>query len=350
MNNRTTASLLAILALLLNAGYLIFMTINSTAEEDQEEVVVKLIKRPASLVTYRTSFAGESEEGQIVRLKGSSQKYEVGIMERNGKKRIIGVKPEIEGSTDSVKFAYREELQNVILFVRDEAEKTAFYKIEEDAYGAVRAMPVMQEEGAFDYTSDQRELVFVNQGNIWKLNTDGSALTRLTNSGKDRAPRWSPDQSQIAFTSSRDGNKEVYVMNADGSGQKNITRNPDDDFAPDWSPDGYKIAFTSNRDGDNEIFLVYPRKNRIRQLTENNRSVSHPVWAPDGHKIAVLKTDWKGAKNLFTIGFNGRTIEQLTNFGFLGFGESVYPTWKNENLIEFTNPHNNKREIVQVEQ
>src|SRR3989442_11795477 len=60
----------------------------------------------------------------------------------------------------------------------------------------------------------------------------------------------------IAFTSDRDGNAEIYTMNADGTGQTNLTNNPFFDCCPAWSPDGTRIAFTSNRDGNVEIYVM----------------------------------------------------------------------------------------------
>src|SRR3990172_3758663 len=60
-------------------------------------------------------------------------------------------------------------------------------------------------------------------------------------------PVWSPDGSKIAFHTTRDGNVEVYVMNADGTGQHNVTNSPSADFDADWSPDGGTIAFGSAR-------------------------------------------------------------------------------------------------------
>jgi len=73
---------------------------------------------------------------------------------------------------------------------------------------------------------------------------------------EDFHPSWSPDGSRIAFISSRDGNYEIYVMDADGSNQQCLTDNPANDWYPSWSPDGSRIVFTSDRD-DNRNIEIY---------------------------------------------------------------------------------------------
>ena len=81
----------------------------------------------------------------------------------------------------------------------------------------------------------------------------GSRLLDLIQSPPGRpdvqTPAWSPDGRRIAFLSRRDGNKAVYLVNADGSGQRRLTRDASNTATPAWSPDGRKIAFESVRDG-----------------------------------------------------------------------------------------------------
>ena len=87
-------------------------------------------------------------------------------------------------------------------------------------------------------------------GEIYVMNADGTNQTRLTNnSAEDIWPSWSPDGTKIAFMSDRDGNGEIYVMNADGTNQTRLTNNSATEYCPSWSPDGTKIVFMSNRDG-----------------------------------------------------------------------------------------------------
>jgi Tol biopolymer transport system component len=68
------------------------------------------------------------------------------------------------------------------------------------------------------------------------MNADGSNPIRLTTNGI--LPVWSPDGTKILFRSNRDGNNEIYIMNADGTGQTRVTNNPADDTAPRWQPAG----------------------------------------------------------------------------------------------------------------
>ena len=86
--------------------------------------------------------------------------------------------------------------------------------------------------------------------------------------------------TKIAFTSEGDGNKEIYVMNADGSGETRITDNQADDTDPTWSPDGLRIAFVSDRDGNREIYVMNTDGGDQTRLTNNPDSDFAPAWSP----------------------------------------------------------------------
>ena len=92
---------------------------------------------------------------------------------------------------------------------------------------------------------------------IHLMNADGTGIRQLTEGpGENAKPAWSPDGSQIAFTSDRDGNQEIYIMQSDGSGQTNFSDHPGDDRWPAWSPDGSAIAFVANIEGFDQLTVL----------------------------------------------------------------------------------------------
>ena len=104
-----------------------------------------------------------------------------------------------------------------------------------------------------------------------------------------QAPAWSRDGRTIVFVSWRDGNGEVYAMDADGSGPRNLTQHPAKDVRPAWSPDGRKIAFVSRRDGNSEVYVMNADGSGKRNLTRSRASEDYPTWSPDGRRIAFLR-------------------------------------------------------------
>ncbi len=101
----------------------------------------------------------------------------------------------------------------------------------------------------------------------------------------------------LAFVSHRDGDNEIYLMKADGTGLVNVTNDPDNnDRFPAWSPDRTRIAYASDKDGDDEIYVVNAATGAVMQVTNNSDSDVSPCWSPDGTKIAYVQTiagdDW----------------------------------------------------------
>ncbi len=129
---------------------------------------------------------------------------------------------------------------------------------------------------------------------IYVMDADGANVTRLTNNqASDGAPTWSPDGTQIAFASSRDGNRDIYIMNADGSGQVRLTTHEANDGGPSWSPDGSMIAFDSGRSGSSQVWRTNVDAgnwgSNLTQLTNDHplgRVNNFLAWSPNGLWIA----------------------------------------------------------------
>jgi Tol biopolymer transport system component len=160
-------------------------------------------------------------------------------------------------------------------------------------------------EAAFD--GDNGLIVFYSErdrkpGDIFAMSSTGDAVKRLTTfaTGGSIDPAVSPDGSRIAF--SRGG--EIWVMNAsgmnsNGTGATQITDNPTVDtikIDPTWSPDGTRIAYIANSfdvDGqtDLEIWAINADGSGRKQLTKTTHSEVQPAWSPDGDRIAFVNDD-----------------------------------------------------------
>jgi TolB protein len=112
-------------------------------------------------------------------------------------------------------------------------------------------------------------------------------ITTLITGGLNTYGSWSPDMKQIAFRKIiGDGNSEVFLANADGSNQRNLTNNPFFDGWPAWSPDGKKIAFASNRRGHGyQIFVMETDGANVRLIANTEGRGTAPRWSPDGKTI-----------------------------------------------------------------
>ena len=110
-----------------------------------------------------------------------------------------------------------------------------------------------------------------------------------------------PPTPKILFTSLRDGNSEIYIMNLDGSEQVNLTQHPAIDQHPVWSPTGEQILFVSNRGdfrprGTRDLYLMDPDGSNVRRVFKRKIEAwrTSPTWAPNGKHIAYYQWDRSG--------------------------------------------------------
>jgi Tol biopolymer transport system component len=180
------------------------------------------------------------------------------------------------------------------------------------------------------WSPDGRKLVFVKRpersgatcgpagrckDEIYVINADNTGLRRLTrNAVDDSNPVWSPDGAKIAFVRVR-GNQtaNIYVMNPDGSGQRRLTpnlrRRPWVELA--WSPDWKKIAFVASASyqGAGDIFVMNADGSDLRNVTNTVRTSFDFAWSPDGRTLAF--TGHGG--DIYTVHADGTGLHKLTN-------------------------------------
>ncbi len=158
---------------------------------------------------------------------------------------------------------------------------------------------------------------------IWVMNADGSNARRLTfNEQAEWDPTWSPDGKQIAFATNWNGNADIYVINADGTGDAvNLTKFAPrtSEYSPAWSPDGKQIAYISDEGGRGPnvwILQVGDKDNTRRNVTNVNTTevgyyFDKPAWLRDGFRLmAERKFNW-GGKELFVFNNDGSSQQYL---------------------------------------
>ena len=209
---------------------------------------------------------------------------------------------------------------SMIVFYSDRDGTCEIYGMNADGTGLTQFTHNSKADWDPSWSPDDTRIVFVSHpessaahsNEICVIYADGSETQLTNNTADDATPSWSPDSRKIAFISDRDGNFEIYVMNADGTGQRRLTNNNVTDFHPVWSPDGAKILFMSDRDGNWEIYTMNPDGTNQRRITANPATDADPVWSPDGSRIAFYYSDREGDAEIYVMNADGTNQTRLT--------------------------------------
>lgn len=343
---------------------------------------------PAVAATTPSGTSGGSQE--IITFLATSSKTGRGVLSMNGDGSGQTILVDLSQDNGLNSFAWAPDHTRLLLFASGSNRQSLFPDSNEIFVTAPNGARLINltNNPAYDYSAnwspDGSRIAFVSDrdsGNseysfnseIYLMNADGTGVARLTTMDPDlvradnRAnydPHWSPDGHRIAFVSRRDGNEEIYVMNADGSGQTNLTNNTAWDTSPvwspdgrqllfvstrdqttggiaqiwvmnsdgsgptelttvsnnssaNWSPDGKKIAFVSEQDGNSEIYVMNPDGSEQTRLTRSVDTDNQPAWSPDSRRIAYV-SGRDGLPQIYVVGSDGSGITRLTtSFDFL---------------------------------
>ena len=271
-------------------------------------------------------------------------------------------------------------LRRGILFETNRDGNSEIYMINPDGSNPTNLTDNAASDASACWSPDGTKIAFVSDrdGNaeIYVMNADGSGATNLTqHPDYDNLPVWSPTGTHIAFQSDRDStiptlgvepklilpgyNVEVYVMNADGTGQTNVSNAPGWDGYPTWSPDGDRIAFESDRDDTelilldydlmidglgHEIYAVDIDGTDLVDLTNSPEDDARPIWSPDGDKIAFV-SDRDGNAEIYTMNVDGSGQARLTS----NPAYDTYPSWSPDgDWITFHSDRDGNTEIYKI--
>jgi len=233
-------------------------------------------------------------------------------------------------------------------------------------YGAISA-PAWSPDGeylAFVYHKTQGD------SEVYAVSADGTGLINLSNNGaEDTNPVWGPDSRRILFTSTRKGNRDIFVadVSAGPGSARAVTVTQTDDMWPSWHPDGEKIAFCGFQEGYEQVFTTdvsgggepelfyeeracYPAYSpdgkrlalasygdivvfnlsnmKSKNITEglisgNMVEDTMPVWSPKGNRIAFIGMYEAYSAEIYTISPTGKTVRRITDELF----EDFFPRW-----------------------
>lgn len=209
-----------------------------------------------------------------------------------------------------------------------------------------------------EISPDGQNIAFTYQGDIWTVSINGGRADRLTiHEGYESSPVWSNDSTQLAFTSDRFGNDDVFVMNADGGRPKRLTYHSAGDRVTDITPDG-QVLFMSRRlyqqvERESEILAV----NIDGQQTESrflDALGMDAVISPDGNKIAfvrntarVSREDYRGPanRNIWIYDITKDEYTQITDFA----GSDYMPKWVGNDTLYYITPKSGKYNVYKTD-
>ncbi len=185
--------------------------------------------------------------------------------------------------------------------------------------------PKTEISSVFYLAPDGQQVAFVKDKNIYKMNADGSGMTKLTKSPGEYTSRgsdlfWSPDRTKIAFWLGTYPKQQIYTINADGTNLKNLTNNPQNQVYSVklfWSPDSSRIAYYQGKAGDllgekQDIWAIDLNRGTAQNLTKKPRNYNTLSWSPDGKLIAFAAEEFNNQK-LYTITTDGSKLTQLAS-------------------------------------
>ncbi|HEV3344343.1 MAG TPA: hypothetical protein VG125_28465 [Pirellulales bacterium] len=243
-----------------------------------------------------------------------------------------------------------------LCFARHEGDAIRLFVMDVEGGGQRRLTDRKHPEYDAVWSPDSKRLALslVNvsgtQGDVdvYTVSADGSDFQQVAGSqgglSHEESACFSPDGTQIAFTSTRDGNQELYVAAADGSNVRRLTNDLGIDAHPAWSPDAARIAFATDRWGDLEIATVDPEGMNLTRLTTSEGLDDYPAWSPDGKRLAFTSNRDRNYE-IYAVDSTGAIAVNLTNDPAFDH----FAAWSHDGRLAFVSDRDGGFEIYVLE-
>ena len=217
-----------------------------------------------------------------------------------------------------------------LMFVNWSAE----VKAEENQYG-----PIWSPDGQYlAYTQ-------VDEKTDWEVmikNVETGNIKQVTHSkGYDTDITWSPDGEKIAYTSSRSGERDIYLYDIKSDKEHRLISSAAMDNQPRWSPDGKHIVFLSRRNGLSQLYLYTFATKKTVQLTDLSSHVFHPSWYADSSTV-IFDQQIDGHSQIFKVDISSKKVMDL----YLGEGSNIAGIVRG-NTLTFSSNRSGNWDILQ---
>jgi TolB protein len=237
---------------------------------------------------------------------------------------------------------------NKILFVKDEGARKNISIMDWDGDDArqltfantINIFPAFIDSMSYVYTSFIR-----GHPNIYKGTLNGKIQYLVPGRFIDTSPAYSSVTGKIVFSSSRNGNMDIFTCDIDGSNLNRLTTAASTETSPCWSPNGYQIAFTSDRTGRPQIFIMDADGGNVHRLWFDGPGYQDsPAWSPKGNLVAFHMIT-NGKFEIWTISPDGKDPFQVTNLA----GSNEYAAWAADgDHLVFSNQHGGKSDLYGI--